>query len=75
MAFSIRDQIKREHILRQSRQPDKTYRKVSGSQYAATSSGEKIIYCPICKGPMVDSDHGRRAHAQRSPRCRDAVLA
>lgn len=36
-------------------------------------SSEKIIYCPSCSAPVVDSGPGRLAHATRQARCREAM--
>lgn len=62
----------REAILKRVRWKNGIFVK-KGNTMEKISTGTTVIYCPVCKGPVVDSNRGREAHAQRSPRCRSAI--
>lgn len=40
-----------------------------GRRMREGSSGQRVIYCPQCRSPVVDSDAGKLAHCQRKPEC------
>lgn len=40
---------------------------------AYKSTGTRIIYCPTCKGPVVDSPQARKKHAMNKPDCAAAI--
>lgn len=43
-----------------------------GSRYKDASSSRKVIYCPGCGAPVVDSAAGRKKHLARFPKCNKA---
>lgn len=69
---TIRQANDRDAILRKQRITQGRY-VVEGNTYRKVSSGDSVFYCSLCHAPVVDSDRGRRSHAQRSPRCQTAM--
>jgi predicted RNA-binding Zn-ribbon protein involved in translation (DUF1610 family) len=65
---SIGDDIARERRLRRQMEADRIYKK-DGLRVREVSSAQTVFYCPTCKGPVVNSEHGRKAHARRFPKC------
>jgi hypothetical protein len=65
---TIRQDIERERELRKQRQPDRVY-KPDGLRAVEDTGGTEIFYCPVCKGPVVDSARAREKHKQDSKRC------
>jgi hypothetical protein len=47
--------------------------KIAGKPAPGQSSGTRLIYCPVCKAPVVDSAYGRSVHFRNSPRCESAA--
>jgi hypothetical protein len=72
MPRSIRDDIKRDHLLAEARKGERAWKK-AGQHAQEVSSANRVFYCRECKGPVVDSDRGRRAHAYKSPKCANAM--
>ena len=69
---SLRQEIERARELDRQRKPDRIY-KADGLRVKESSTGTMVIYCPVCKGPVVDSSQARAKHAQQSNRCREAM--
>lgn len=46
-----------------------------GRRFRRESTGTQVFNCPRCGSPVVKSEMGRKAHAQRKPECREAVEA
>lgn len=38
--------------------------------YLAKSSGTRVVFCPACKAPVVNSPEGRGGHFERMPECK-----
>jgi hypothetical protein len=72
--LSIKTDIKRDRLLAKARQGERGVFKADGNgSYALQSTGRELIYCSVCKGPVVDSPQARKTHAARSPRCAEAI--
>ena len=71
---SLRQEIERARELDRLRKPDRIY-KADGSRVKESPTGTTIIYCPVCKGPLVDSIQAKAKHAQISNRCREVMEA
>jgi hypothetical protein len=44
-----------------------------GLQMATVPTGDEVLYCASCKGPVVDSEEARASHALQQPRCARAM--
>jgi hypothetical protein len=71
MSFS--DQMNREFALSKVRRRTRSYI-ADGLRCKEQSSSTRLIYCPTCKGPVVDTPLARRRHADDFFRCRAAIL-
>jgi hypothetical protein len=60
----------RELAKQKARQWNKT---AAGSRYVETATATTVVYCPQCKAPVPNSSEGRLGHAQRMPKCREAI--
>lgn len=44
-----------------------------GDTFKIRSTANRVIQCPVCQAPVVDSKNGRKAHGQRQEKCREAM--
>jgi hypothetical protein len=69
---TLRQVIERERDLRKLQKPNRIL--VSdGLNFKERATGDKVLYCPSCYAPLVDSPRARANHAQRKPKCAEAL--
>jgi len=71
---TIGDDIKRDRALKRQQKSARIFvPDPSGLRFIEKGTGTKLMYCAQCKAPVVDSDRARKVHAQRFPKCSEAM--
>jgi hypothetical protein len=68
----IGNAIKIEFAVRNAKAAARNF-KADDTNVRERSTGNEVIFCPVCQCPVVDSRTGRERHAQIRPACREAI--
>lgn len=69
---TIRQDIEKDYKLKKFRRPLRVMH-AEGPRFSEEATGNEVVYCPVCKGPVVDSKRAREHHALQMPGCRKAI--